>query len=133
MIRGLRMHEDIEYLLQDMGERSGVREISEFAQVVGVAKRTGGNMVHIMKATAADISRKMEVELEIQTMIAAKKYEQKIMLIFPFFILAYLRIANGSYIHILYENIAGRLIMTICLAVSILSAAWSRKMIRIGV
>ena len=133
VIRGLRMHEDIEYLLQDMGERSGVREISEFAQVVGVAKRTGGNMVHIMKATAADISRKMEVELEIQTMIAAKKYEQKIMLIVPFFILAYLRIANGSYIHILYENIAGRLIMTICLAVSILSAAWSRKMIRIGV
>ena len=54
VIRGLRMHEDIEYLLQDMGERSGVREISEFAQVVGVAKRTGGNMVHIMKATAAD-------------------------------------------------------------------------------
>lgn len=78
VIRGLRMHEDIEYLLQDMGERSGVREISEFAQVVGVAKRTGGNMVHIMKATAADISRKMEVELEIQTMIAAKNMNRRL-------------------------------------------------------
>ena len=63
VIRGLRMHEDIEYLLQDMGERSGVREISEFEQVDGVAKRTGGNMVHIMKATEADNSRKIEVEL----------------------------------------------------------------------
>ena len=85
IIRGIRLNETIEDLLKDFGERSGVQDIVDFAQVVAVAKRTGGNMIHIMKATAANISQKTEVELEIETLVAAKRYEQKIMMVVPFF------------------------------------------------
>ena len=133
IIRGIRLNETIEDLLKDFGERSGVQDIVDFAQVVAVAKRTGGNMIHIMKATAANISQKTEVELEIETLVAAKRYEQKIMMVVPFFILAYLRVANRGYLDILYECIAGRIVMTICLAVSAVSFVWSSKIIRIGV
>ena len=90
-------------------------------------------MVQIMKTTAAGIARKVEVEIEIATMIAAKRYEQRIMLVIPFLIIGYLRMVNQSYICILYEGVAGRIVMTLCLLAGIISYFWSRKLINIGV
>ena len=129
----IRLHKNIEDVLADFGERSGIREIHNFSQLVAVAKRTGGNMVQIMKTTAAGIARKVEVEMEIATMIAAKRYEQRIMLVIPFLIIGYLRMVNQSYICILYEGVAGRNVMTLCLLAGIISYFWSRKLINIGV
>lgn len=40
----IRLHKNIEDVLADFGERSGIREIHNFSQLVAVAKRTGGNM-----------------------------------------------------------------------------------------
>lgn len=40
----IRLHKNIEDVLADFGERSGIREIHNFSQLVVVAKRTGGNM-----------------------------------------------------------------------------------------
>ena len=90
-------------------------------------------VVQIMKTTAAGIARKVEVEMEIATMIAAKRYEQRIMLVIPFLIIGYLRMVNQSYICILYEGVAGRIVMTLCLLAGIISYFWSRKLINIGV
>ncbi len=91
-------------------------------------------MVQIMKTTAAGIARKVEVEMEIATMIAAKRYEQRIMLVIPFLIIGYLRMVNQKVISVfLYEGVAGRIVMTLCLLAGIISYFWSRKLINIGV
>lgn len=124
---------NIEDILQEFGSRSGIRDIYNFAQLIAVSKRTGGNMVQIMKTTAANISQKAEVESEITTLIAAKRYEQRIMIGVPFLIIGYMRITNPSYISILYESLAGRFIMTVCLVISLISVIWSKKIISIGV
>ncbi len=133
IIHGVRLNENVEDLLKDFGDRSGIPDIYDFSQVVAVAKRTGGDLVKIMKRTAENISQKYSVETEIETVIAAKKYEQKIMTLMPFLIILYLRLTNKGYVDILYENVAGRIVMTVCLAVCILSYAWSAKIVDIGV
>lgn len=133
ILRDIQNGKNIEDILQEFGSRSGIRDIYNFAQLIAVSKRTGGNMVQIMKATAANISQKAEVESEITTLIAAKRYEQRIMIGVPFLIIGYMRITNPSYISILYESLAGRFIMTLCLVISLISVIWSKKIISIGV
>lgn len=65
----------------------------------------------------------METEREIQTVISARQMEQKIMNIVPFGILLYISAASKGFFDVLYKNVAGIIIMSICMAAYI-GAVW---------
>ena len=50
-------------------------------------------------------------------LLAAKRLEQNIMSVIPFAIILYVSAASSGYFDVLYETIAGRTVMSICLAV----------------
>lgn len=131
--RGLSMKRPVEGLLMDLGERSGIAEIRDFARVIAIAKQTGGNMIQIIRSTASQMREVMEVRQEIGVMVAAKAFEQKIMLIVPFGIIGYLRLSNPGYLDCLYGNIVGITIMTACLLVIWLSYRVSKRILNIEV
>ena len=72
------MNENIESILKDFAERSGIEEIQHFADVFGF-KRTGGNLVEIIRTTTRMISERIEIKQEIETSLAAKRQEQRIL------------------------------------------------------
>lgn len=133
ILRGLEMNEDIEELLLDFAERAGNSDILEFAQVVAVAKNSGGNLIRIIKKSADTIGEKIEIENEIDTTITAKRLEQRIMSLMPFGIIAYLRFANKGYMDVLYETLTGRLIMIVCLLLIGVATAWGNRIVNIEV
>jgi len=107
----------LEELLADFGERSGIEDIRDFGEVFKIAKRSGGDISSVLKLCADTIREKMEVERDIKTLLTAKKFEQSIMNIVPFLIIAYVRFSSGGMLDCLYHNPAGITVMTICLAV----------------
>lgn len=133
IVAGLQMNVPIEQLLQDLGKRSGIDDIANFANVVVVAKKSGGNLVRIIQKTVNCISDKLAVEEEIETMIASKKYEEKIMMAMPYGIIFYLRITDGGYFDVLYHNLLGILIMTVFLVVIQLADVWAKKIMEIHI
>ncbi len=130
---GLRMNIPVEQLLLNFGNRSGMDDIRNFASVVAVAKRSGGNLVHIIQKTVSRIADKMAVEEEIETMIAAKKYEEKIMMIMPYGMILYLRLTNEGYFDVLYHNMIGMCLMTVFLIVLYIADIWAKKIMEIRV
>lgn len=133
ILHGLEMNENIETLFMDFAERTGSSDIIEFAQVVAVAKKSGGNLIRIIKKSVNTIGEKIEVENEIDTVITAKRLEQRIMSLMPFGIIAYLRLANQGYMDILYENITGRIVMAICLVIIGVVTVWGKNIVNIRV
>lgn len=133
IIEGLKVNIPLEKLLKDFGFRSGVEDIKNFANVVMAAKKSGGNLIRIIEKTVHSISDKMAVEEEIKTMIAAKRLEQRIMMVMPYGIIFYLRITNGEFLEVLYHNILGVLLMTFFLAVIYIADLWARKIMEISV
>jgi tight adherence protein B len=117
MKRGLVLNQTLEELLWDFGRRSGVDEITEFAEVFSIAKRSGGNLGEVITQCAGQISHRTESEEEIQTLLSNKRLEQKIMNVMPFGILLYVESSNPTYFDMLYHNFSGVVIMTLCLAV----------------
>lgn len=109
------MNLPLEQQLTELAERSGNADIAGFAEVFVFAKRSGGNLVAIMEATAERIRARFETEREIQVMVASRRLEQKVMNFMPLLILAYLKIASGGFLDILYRNVAGVLFMSISL------------------
>lgn len=133
IIHGISINKNVEDLLLDFGERSGIKDIKDFANVVAVAKRTGGNMVQIIKTTAENMSKRQEVLCEIETMVSGKLMEQRIMSVMPFAIIVYMRTANSGYMDSLYGSAAGGIVMTICLFISVLAILWGRRIVEIEV
>ncbi len=113
--KGLENRISLEKLLHEFASRWQVEEISEFAEVFSIARKSGGNLPEIIGRTATLIQERMEIDTEIDLMLSSRKYEQKIMNAVPFFIIFYLSLTTKGFFAVLYHNPAGILFMTVCL------------------
>ncbi len=129
----LSLNVPLEHLLYDFANRSGLEDVRSFCEVFVFAKRSGGDFIQIIRMTAARISEKAELTEAIQTEIAGKKMEQKVMNLMPLMILLYVDLSFGGYLDGLYHNIFGILVMTACLAVYLASYLLSEKIMSIQV
>lgn len=115
--RGLAVNRSLEELFADLGKRSKLEQIREFADVLSVAKISGGKMTEIIRIYAEQIHAGVCVREEIVTLTAGRKMEQKIMKIMPFAITVYIEYSNRGYFQMLYHNFSGICIMSVCLTV----------------
>lgn len=111
----IRMNITIEKALSDFADRTGIEDIQSFAEVFSTAKRTGGDLINVIKISSNVINDKIEVKKEIRTLITAKRLEANIMKLMPLLILAYLSVSSSGFLNPLYHNIQGILIMTVFL------------------
>ena len=133
IVNGLNLNKDLEDMLLDMGKRCEEAMIMEFASLVATAKKYGGNIAVLINKTKAKLNDKVLVEREIETMIAAKKLEGKIMLFMPFGIMAYMQCTNGEYIELIYKSMVGNVVMTIALMVILVCGMITSKITEIEV
>lgn len=127
MRQKLKLRHTLDDLLLDLGHRSGLEDIITFAQIYATARRSGGNLVRVMKRTADNIGEKVEIQREIQTMIAGKKMEATCMMVIPLLIILYLKVCSPGFLDPLYGNLSGVLFMTVALIVYGVAVIWSRK------
>lgn len=115
--RKLGLNVPVELLMQELAERSGVEEILGFGQVFSYAKRSGSDFARILKDTGGRITDKIELERDIQVLIAGKQMEQRIMNVIPLGILFFVDFTSPGFLQIMYTETIGRIVMTICLLI----------------
>ena len=111
----VRMNIPIEVAWQEFADRSGIDDIRNFAQVIRVAKRSGGELNSIIMRSADTIGDKIQIKEEILTQTSAKRLEQRIMSIIPVVIVLYIDVTSPGFFNVLYEGPLGRIVMTACL------------------
>lgn len=129
----IHRNQTVEAAFMDLGERSGLDDVSNFAQVFTTAKRSGGDLVGIMSHTAGIIRDKVQVQEEIYTMTAAKVFEQRVMSMIPFFIVFYIDFTSPGFFNSMYATVAGRGIMTVCFLVYGAAFVMAKVILRIDV
>ncbi len=115
--RGLTINISLEELLLDLANRSGCEDIAQFAQIFALAKRSGGNMAEIIRSSANQIGKQIELRQELKMLLGGRRMELAIMEVMPFGMLLYIDLGNPGYFAPLYHNLTGVAIMTGCLAV----------------
>lgn len=133
MINEINMNKPVEEVVRNFGVRTGIEDINNFSEVFITAKRTGGDIIKIIKSTGKAIGDRIEVKREIATLVASKKFESGIMSVIPFAIIVYMRLFSKEFLSPLYNNIMGILIMTIVLIVYIIALIWSHKIVSIEI
>lgn len=133
LVRQLRLQIPVEQALEELADRVEGEEIRSFAAVFSMAKRSGADMMAIIEDTVKQIGDKMDVQREIETILAARKYEFKVMTLIPYLIIAYLSVSFPEFMDSLYGTVAGKGVMTICLAVYLGACALGSRIIKIEV
>jgi tight adherence protein B len=116
IVQRLDNGEPIEKAVNDFSSRANIEDISNFTDVLVTCKRTGGNLIEVMRRTTSILTEKLEIQTEIAVMLAQKKFESRIMTFAPICIVAVLSFASADYMEPLFHGL-GRIIMTICLII----------------
>lgn len=111
----------------DFAQRSGLEDVASFASVYATIEGKSGRADEIVRETQQIIADKMEIEMEIDTMMMAAKSEVNIMLFMPLVILGVIGYAGAGFMDAIYTTPLGRLVATGGLLVFIVSFAMARK------
>ncbi|AFC30043.1 Flp pilus assembly protein TadB-like protein [Paenibacillus mucilaginosus 3016] len=104
ILRRLENGETIESSLLNFSARAHIDEISQFAEVFVTCKRTGGNLVQVIRRTALVIQDKLDIEQEIGVMLAQKRFESRVLSAAPVLFIAFLVWTTPDYMEPLYHG-----------------------------
>ncbi len=114
---------------REYAEKSGLSEIRDFAEMLELAEETGGDVIRIIRGTVEKIVTKIELRLEVERMVAAKRLEQKVMTMMPAGILFFLMMTMPDFTAALYNTPGGRIIMSAALILNILADFWGEHIV----
>lgn len=133
MVRQMRIQIPMEQIFEEFAQRVDLEDVKNFATVFRTAKRSGGNMLEIIQNTVRQIGDKMDVKREIDTILAAKSYEFKVMSVIPYIMIGYMLLSFPEFMSCLYGNIIGIGVMSICFVLYEVAYSFGKKLIRIDV
>lgn len=127
MVNRVAMNRTIEEVLNDFAERSHLEDVQTFANIFEIAKRTGGNLIEIIRNTTQIIADKIETQTEIETMISGQQMEQKVLTVLPIGLVFFMTKTSGDFMEPIFTTFTGRIIATFALGIILLGTWWSKK------
>jgi tight adherence protein B len=97
------------------------------------SKRSGVNLVEVVRNAANIINDKIEIQQDIDTILSQRKFEQKILNAIPLIIILFLYTTSPDYIEPVYSTLQGRVTMIAVLIMLSVSFAISKKIAEIKV
>ncbi len=74
---------EIKDMLNDFATRSGIDDVRSFAGVFSVSSDLGGDIAKIIRETRDMIGEKIEIEMEIQTMVTGQRNQLNVLAVMP--------------------------------------------------
>ena len=133
MIRQIYLQIPMEQILGEWAERVDQEDLRSFVNVFVTAKKSGGDSLAVIRDSITQIRDKMEMQREIDTILAARKYEFKVMAVIPFGIIAYMKISFPEFMDVLYGNVIGAGVMSVCLGVYLAAYYLGEKIVNIEI
>lgn len=127
--QGLSNNIQIENLLLNFADRSGIEDIFNFANVFATCYKKGGNIRDVIRNTATIIGDKIEIQMELETMVAGQKNEQNIMLVMPVIFILLMKSMGGDLIDL--SSPIGLMSVTASLVIYVLAYFVSKKILDI--
>ncbi len=133
IMRRLNLKVSAEESLYDFANRTGDKDIIGFARIMSFARKSGGNHIQIIRNSIRVLEEKEEAEQEIETFLADKILEAKMMCVMPVIIMVMLTLQSTEYLKPLYNNAFGIILMSGMLVIYCVAALLALKLSNIEV
>lgn len=117
-------------LLMDFGQRSGLEDIEDFANVFQVCLSKGANINSVVRHSYNLIGDKLAINEEIQTKITSNQMQQNIMSVVPIVMIGFLRFSSSSFAES-FASLKGVVTITVAAIIFIVSYRYGNKIVDI--
>ena len=114
-------------VFEDFAKRSQLEDVASFASIYATIEGKSSRADEIVRETQQIIADKMEIEMEIDTMMSSAKSEVNIMLLMPLVILGIIGYAGSGFMDSIYTTPVGRIVATGGLVMFIISYILAQK------
>lgn len=121
IVSKLSMSVPVEKALLEFAIEADDEDIYNFAVILISTKRSGGNMVEIIRSSSQVIHDKLDVLEGIRVTISQKRYEQQIMMLILPLMMLYMKFNASDMMHVMYTTFIGRVMMTVALGLYVFS------------
>ena len=97
ILAGINNNIAVEDMLSDFGTRSGIDDISSFANVFSVCYKKGGNIKETIAKTHEILSDKIEISEDIETTVTSSKSEQNMMIFMPVILIGMMKTMSPDF------------------------------------
>lgn len=115
----------------NFAKRCELDDVNSFASIYSTIEGKSSRADEIVKKTQEIISDKMEIEMEIETLMAGAKNEANIMLVMPLIIIWSLGYVGAGFLDAIYTTPSGRITATIGLFMFFISYVMMKKISQI--
>jgi len=129
----LEMNITVEEAVYDLAKRTELEDILYFSEVFVICKRTGGNLVEVIKNTSRIIAEKQDFLQELELMLAQRRFEQRLLSFIPVGLIFLLSTTAPDYMTPVFTTSTGRAIMTIAILLFSIAFYISNKITEIEV
>lgn len=117
----IELNESFDSAVRQLSKDFPIEEMRDFAEVVAITTRTGGNVIRIIRDTAEKIIAGIELKEELRTIVASRQMEQRIMTMMPSVMICFLMISSPGLLDCLFGNPFGVLVMTVMLSLNVVA------------
>jgi tight adherence protein B len=128
---GIYNNVPVETLLMDLGERSGLEDVISFANVFETCYRKGGDTKEVIKNTHQIISEKIDIMMEIQTVVTSKKSEQNAMMFMPILFVFLLKMLGKEVVDL--TSATGMVSTTIAVGIFVIAYFIGKRVLNIKI
>ncbi len=121
----------IEDLLVNFADRCEIVDVYNFANVFATCYKKGGDIKEVVKNSSSIIGDKIEVQMELETMVAGQKSTQNIMLVMPLIIIVMLRSMGGGLVDL--SSPIGMISVTVAIGIFVIAYFISKKILDIKI
>ncbi len=134
MLRQLREQQSREEdVWEDFGERSGLEDVADFAEMFRICRQSGGDLERVIHRGASVLMDKISIYREIQSLTVQKRWESRVLVCIPLLVLALLQFTAPDYMSVMYGTLPGRLLMSLAFAAITGAYLWCRRINRMEV
>lgn len=131
--RSFSLSVPIEEILSSFAERAHLEDVYNFVDVFNICNRLGGNLVQVIASTSSIISEKIEIKRDIETTISGKKFENRVLMAMPIFLVGLLSATAADFMEPVFHTIMGRVVMTFAIVLFMAAFFMGEKIMQIEV
>jgi tight adherence protein B len=119
--------------LLNMTERIPLVDVRFFVTALLIQKETGGNLAEILDGLARVIRDRFRIHREVKTRTAQGRLTAGILISLPPLMMLMLEIINPHYMHILFDDPAGPMVLAVAVTMQLIGSALLWKIIHFEV
>jgi tight adherence protein B len=128
-----RLGVDIEDALWGISDRMGSRDFEWIVMAIRIQREVGGNLAELLNKVAETIREREYLERQVLTLSAEGRLSVWILGGLPPALLSYLMIANPTYLHPLYTERVGWVLLFVMAVLECVGIFWMKKLVKVDV